>query len=142
MLNFIIREYQNTLRYRLTAIKVNLYFVNFFLFLKVVYLFLVFTAACGFSLVVGAEAALQLWCMGFQSLWLPFLQNSGSMSSGSVAVAHWAQLPHCMWELLGLGTESLSPTLADRFFTTELPEKPLKKKKKKLISNSLEYDSF
>ena len=41
MLNFIIREYQNTLRYRLPAIKVNLYFVNFFLFKKiVVYLFL------------------------------------------------------------------------------------------------------
>ena len=95
MLNFIIREYQNTLRYRLPAIKVNLYFVNFFLFKKiVVYLFLAVLglhccvwvfSSCGEQRLLSSCGA---WA--FQLLWLPFLQNSGSMSSASVVVAHWA----------------------------------------------------
>ena len=30
-----------------------------------------------------------------------------------------------MWDLLGLGIEPVSPTLAGGFFTTEPPEKPM-----------------
>ena len=35
-----------------------------------------------------------------------------------------AELLSCMWDLPGWGTESVSPALAGRFFTTEPPGKP------------------
>ena len=36
-----------------------------------------------------------------------------------------AQLPRGVWDPLGPGIEPVSPALADRFFTTEPPGKPL-----------------
>lgn len=82
MLNLIIREYQSTLRYRLPAIKANLYFVSFFLFKKIV--------ADLFWAVLGLHCCLRVFpscgeqrllsscgAWAFQLLWLPFLQNTG-----------------------------------------------------------------
>ena len=37
----------------------------------------------------------------------------------------WAYLPHRMWDLPRSGIESVSPALADGFFTAERPGKPL-----------------
>ena len=55
----------------------------------------------------------------------------GVSSCGSWALEHrliscgtWAQLLWGVWNLPGSGIELVSPTLADRFFTTEPPGKP------------------
>ena len=42
----------------------------------------------------------------------------------AAAAAAWAQLLHSMWDLPTSGIESMSPALADIFFTTEPPKKP------------------
>ena len=83
-------------------------------------------------------------CAGFSLRWLLLLWSTGSRRTGSVVVARGlsscgsralerrlsscgarAQLLCSMWDLPGPGLKPVSPALAGRFLTTELPGKPL-----------------
>ena len=84
-----------------------------------------------FSLVVASGGYIQLQCAGFSLQGFLLLSNvhsvvtaPGLQNTGS-GVGARAQLLSSMWDLPGPGMEPKSPALADRFFTTEPPGKPL-----------------
>ena len=65
-----------------------------------------------------AEHGLQSDGLSSCGTWTPWLQLMGSRAQ--------AQLLRGRWDLTRSGTEPMSPALAGRFFTAELPGKPLK----------------
>ena len=120
---------------------------SFSFFLTYVFIFWlcwVFSAAWAF--LQQWRATLQLWCMGFSQWRLLLLRSTGSracrphqllhvgsvvtapglQSTGSIVVAHGAQLLCSMWDLPRLGIKPMSPARANGFLTllyTEPPEK-------------------
>ena len=83
----------------------------------------------GVSCSCSAQAS---HCGGFSCFRAQVLGHAGFNSCNSWAVEHrlsscgpGASLLHGMWDLAGPGIESVSPALAGRFFTTELPGKPI-----------------
>ena len=102
-----------------------------------------FFGCAGFLLLPGAflwlwreMASLWLWYPSFTFRWLLWLWSSGSGACrhsccGSQAREHrlsindtQAMLLCSMWDLPRSGIEPMSPALAGRFFTSELPGKP------------------
>ena len=72
-------------------------------------------------------------CGGFSCCGAWTLGCVGFSSCGSQALEHrfnscgaWAQLLRSMWDLPGPGIKLMSLALAGRFFTTELPGRPIK----------------
>ena len=122
-----------------------------------IYLWLcwVFVAARAFLWLWQEGATLQLWCEGFSLQFLLLLWSVGSRARGlqypgtwthycgAQALEHrlscgaWPQLLLRIQDLSGPGTEPGSPALAGRFFTTEVPRKPLTLLLKILPSTSL-----
>ena len=97
----------------------------------------IFIAAQAFLQLRRAGSTLSLWCMSFSSQWLLLLWSTGSgarglSTCGSQAPEHrlsscgaWASLLCGMLDIPGSGIEPVSPALADRFFISEPPGKPL-----------------
>ena len=75
----------------------------------------------GFSLV--AKATLYLWCAGFSLRWLFLLWRTDSRACRLSSCGSQAWLFHGMWDLPGPGIETMSPALAGRFLSPELPGK-------------------
>ena len=90
--------------------------LKFHLFLAV----LVFIAARSSSLLAGSRGYSLVVVNGLLIEWLLLLRMHGLQYCGT-----WAYLLHRMWDLPKSGIESVSPALADGFFTAELAGKPL-----------------
>ena len=116
----------------------KLFYSFFFLRILFIYLVVLGLSCCmSFFLVSGSRGYSLVAALSFSLQWLFLLQSTGSRAStttrASVVVAHRlsspcgtsAQLSRSMWNLLAPRIEPKSPVLAGRFFTTELPGKPL-----------------
>ena len=75
-------------------------------------------SSCGDQGLLSSCSALASHCGSFSCCGAQTLEH-GLSSCGA-----WAQLPHGMWEFPRQGIESVSPTVAGRFFTTKPPGKP------------------
>ena len=108
------------------------YLINFFIIIYISWLFWVFVAAQAFSAVAAGGG----WSLvAVPSLLIavasPVAERGLQGAPASAVVAPgldssdpWAQLLHSIWDLPRSGIESVSPALANRFFTTEPPGKP------------------
>ena len=107
---------------------IALFFARSILKNDFIYLFLAVLGrrwCAGFSLVVisGATRCCDFSCCGACALEPEGFSTvvPGLWRSGTTVVAHRLS---CMWDLPGSGIKLVSPALAGRFFTTELPGKP------------------
>ena len=108
-------------------------FLNKFIYLFVCFwLFWVFVAARGLSLVAASGGYSSLWCAGFSLRWLLLLRSMGSRRGGFSSCGMWAQqswhtglVLRGMWDLPRPGLKPASPELAGRFLTTAPPGKSL-----------------
>ena len=116
--------------------------INYYYFLKFIYLIYLFLAVLGlcccvgFSVVAASGGYSSLRCAGFSLRWLLLLLSTGSRRAGfsscgsrvlecrSSSCGARAQLLHGLWDLPGPGLEPMSPPLAGRFLTTVPPGKP------------------
>ena len=71
----------------------------------------------------SVETTLQLQSRGFSLRWFLLLWSSGSRACGLNSCGSQTQLLCGMWDLPRPGIKPLSPALAGRLFTTELPRK-------------------
>ena len=102
----------------------NSFFLNhtalyYYFFYSCIYFFLAMLGlpcCVGFSLIA---------VHGFFWQWLLFLRSIGSGTRGLSHCGKHTELPHDTWNLPRSGIKPVSPALADRFFTTEPPGKPL-----------------
>ena len=117
----------------------------FILFNWFIYFWLCRVYIAGLALLsLWRLASLSLQRMRFSPGWLLLLQSVGSrqagfssrstwvqqfsswaLERGLSSCAAWAQLLHGTWDLPRPGIESVSAALADGFFTTEPPRKPM-----------------
>ena len=88
-------------------------------------------SSCGKQGSLSSRGAQASWGFGFSCGRAQALGHAGFSSCGFRTLERrlsscsaWASLLCRMWDLSGPGIEPVSPALAGRFFTTELPGKP------------------
>ena len=93
-------------------------------FLIYFWLYCIFLAACGLSLVAPSRGYSSLGCLDFSLHWLLLLQSTSSRHAGFSNCNAWAWLFCGMWDLPGPGIEPMSSALAGELITTGPIGKP------------------